>query len=224
MGASLTDTFSQSRTRNDQNTNTTNDTTSTGDTTPTYSSPQGQAVLGSLTGQATAPITYTNGQGGQVSGSQGASQAFGNAATTGAPIANYQQNPYVSSILSSSNALADQQLQKGEAGIRSQDYGAGDIKSLNDQGNYAGTFANQQALQNSQTQLGQYNQDQSNAMSGATGLAGQVSSQQNLAAQLLAMLRGTSQTGATTQVGTNDTSGTTSTIGHSDTASAHSGT
>lgn len=223
MGASLEDTFSQSRTRNDQNTNTTNQQTTNqdGTTTPTFNSPQSQGILNSLSGQNSAPLTYNSGLmgGGPNQDVTGASQTFGNAAETGSPIADYKQNPYISAILSSSDKLADQQMQKGEAGMRAQDYGQGDIKSLNDQGTFASTFANQQALQDAQTQLGQYNIAGSTAMQGAAGLGGLGQNQQGLAAQILALLRGSSTTGLTNTSGsgTNDTSGTLSTIGHSDT-------
>lgn len=223
MGTSLSDTQDESRTRTDENTDVNSATTSNGTTAPTFNSPQSQSILTSLTGQNQAPLTFNSGgssnnpNGTQTQDVNQASQTLGNTASTGSALPNYSANPYIAGILSSSDALADQQLSKGEAGIRAQDYGQGDVKSINDQGSYAGTFANQQALNDANIKLSQYNTDNSNANSAANSLGSLGQNQQGLAAQILALLRGTATTGATTGESQTAASGTSSTVGHSDT-------
>lgn len=191
-------TGSASRTRSDTNTN--SETQSQGTSDPTFNSPQSQQILASLTGTSTNPGT-------QQQENQAGSTLTG-AAQTGSALPNYTTNPYVTALIDANNKLGQTTFQQGEAGIRAQGYRGGDNSNANMQGNYAANFANQQAAQDASTQLGQYNTANQTALSAASGLGSLSQGQQGLAAQILAMLRGTATTGQS--ITNADTSGTTS--------------
>lgn len=151
-----------------------------GNTNATFSSPQGQAVLGSLTGST------TNGQG---------DKNVQQAGNTLGQLSSGQVSPYTEDIIKNANIEADRNFGNRLAQTRSGAYRGGTASNLNQQGQLASDFSAQQSLGNANLRQGAYQDAQTRALQASTAQGNLGSQQQGLGAQLLALLKGESTSG-----------------------------
>lgn len=176
-------------------TNSTNSTLNqtTGRTNASFSSPEAQTLLASLTGRLTSSPDY----------SAQAGSTYGRLAQGGV-------DPNVEGIIAASDAEASKNFASRLAQTRAGAYRGGTAANIGKQGQLAADFSAQQAGNNAKTRSDAYNNSNTMALAGASGLGGLASSQQGLGAQLLSLLRGEETSGLASgqQVGSTATNQT----------------
>ena len=172
--------------------------TQTGTRKALFDSPQAQQILGALTGQV-------SGSGAPDYGAE-AGGMYRNLASTPGGV-----NPFVEQAITASNKEGDVALQTGLAGVRAGAFRGGTGASMYGQGRMVADAANTRAKDNALARIGAFDAGESRRMAGvgagASGLAGMGNSQQLLAAQILALLRGEDINQNTVGTGTSKTDG-----------------
>lgn len=171
---------SANRTRSEQNTSQNTTQNLQGTRSALFDSPEAKQILAALSGTGAAGNDYSQQAG-------GAYKSLTDAGGGG-------QNPYVESIIKHSNAEGDQALGTNLAKSRAGGYRGGTGANLYNQDNVIANSANERALGNANLRYGAYNEgagrDLTAHLAGASGLGALGSGQQNIAAQILALLRG----------------------------------
>lgn len=161
----------------------------TGQTSATFD-PRGNAIIAGLTDSMAGGGNYVK------------DAAAGYGGFTG------QVSPYTESIISGSNAEANKNFAGRLAQVRAGAYRGGTAANIGKQGQLAADFTSQQSAENAKLRDNAYQQAQTMKLGATSGLASLGNQQQNSAAQLLSLLRGTSSTGTATGAETGTTSST----------------
>lgn len=161
----------------------------TGQTNATFD-PRGNAIIAGLTDSMAGGGNYIK------------DAAAGYGGFTGAV------SPYTENIISGNNAEANKNFASRLAQVRAGAYRGGTAANIGKQGQLAADFTSQQAADNAKLRDNAYQQAQTMKLGATSGLASLGNQQQNSAAQLLALLRGTSTAGTATGTETGTTSST----------------
>lgn len=166
---------------------------STDSTDATFNSPQGQAILNALTGNA------ASGQVGQ--GLQESANIYSRLGQGGI-------NPYTEDLIKDSNIEAEKNFSNRLAQTRAGAYRGGTAANIGKQGQLAADFSAQQGASNATLRQGAFDSGQTLALGAAGGLGSLANQQQSLGTQLLALLRGENTSGTNASTQSSDTYGT----------------
>jgi len=152
-----------------------------------FDSPQGSAVLNSLTSRATGGPDYS-----------------GNAAGIYDRLGRGGVDPNVENIIRASDTEANKNFSGRLAETRAGAYRGGTAANIGKQGQLAADFSAQQAGNNAKIRSDAYNNANTMALGAASGLGGLGANRDTLGASILSMLRGEATTGAArgTEAGT----------------------